>query len=149
VIGVLLWVACGQTPGSTRCEPPGTQVLEIKAAGCFVLDSGKLLLVQQNDGRWSIPGGYVESGESSAAAAVRETWEEARVAVRAEQKLCAVPENRFVAHVCTLDAVPAPFADGKETRDARFMTRQEIEALRPEELRFPDQKEAYLRELAR
>jgi hypothetical protein len=71
------------------------------------------------------------------------------VAVRAEQKLCAVPTNRFVAHACVLGAVPAPFADGRETRDARFMTREEIEALTPKELRFPDQKEAYLRELGR
>jgi 8-oxo-dGTP pyrophosphatase MutT (NUDIX family) len=103
--------------------------------------------VQQNDGRWSIPGGYVERGEDSAAAAVRETWEEARVVVRAGEPRCAVPSNRFVAHVCTVEEAPSPFADGKETRDARFFTREELEALEPSELRFPDQKEAYLREL--
>jgi 8-oxo-dGTP diphosphatase len=148
VVSILLWAAaCGQ-PGSTRCDPPGTQVSSPRAAGCFVVDSGRLLLVQHNDGRWSIPGGYVERGEDSGAAAVRETWEEARVAVRAEAPLCAVPDNRFVAHTCALDAVPAPFADGKETRDARFLTPPEIEALQPRDLRFPDQKEAYLRALA-
>lgn len=143
-----LWLrllACGaQEPA--RCEP-NTQVLEIRAAGCLAFDSGRLLLVQQNNGRWSIPGGYVERGEEGPAAAVRETWEEARVKVTAGIPRCAVASNRFVAYVCVPEPGGVPFADGDETRDARFMTRDEIASLKPEEMRFPEQQQDYLREI--
>lgn len=148
---MLLWMLACATPPSA-CDPPGTGVESPRAAGCFVLHGGRLLLVQQNDGRWSIPGGYVERGEDSATAAVRETWEEARVRVTAQQPVCAVAAKRFVAHRCDLapeELPPAPFADGKETRDARFLDRAEIEALEDKQLRFPAQKAAYLRALAR
>ena len=43
-----------------------------------------LLLKRANDhspGTWSAPGGHLEYGESPAAAAVRETWEETRVRI--------------------------------------------------------------------
>jgi ADP-ribose pyrophosphatase YjhB (NUDIX family) len=42
-------------------------------------------------GKWAPPGGYVECNESLEAAAVREVWEEARVALEPEQLVpCAV-----------------------------------------------------------
>ena len=41
-------------------------------------DSCELLLVTSRDtGRWIVPKGWIEDGEDGAAAAVRETWEEA------------------------------------------------------------------------
>jgi 8-oxo-dGTP pyrophosphatase MutT (NUDIX family) len=132
------------------CVPPGTQIAAPRAAGCLAVSGGKLLLVQGTSGRWTIPGGYVESGEDSATAAARETWEEARVRVAAGAPVCAVPASGFVAHACTPSVAlvsPPPAADGRETRDARFMTRAEIEALTDGELRFPAQKGAYLRYL--
>ena len=45
---------------------------------------GLILLVRQNYGErlWTLPGGRLEAGEAPAAGAVRETWEEARVASR-------------------------------------------------------------------
>jgi 8-oxo-dGTP diphosphatase len=43
-----------------------------------------ILLVRQayGEGLWTLPGGRLEAGEHPAEAAVRETWEEARVATR-------------------------------------------------------------------
>ena len=50
------------------------------AAGAIVQRDGKLLLVQRGiepqRGYWVFPGGFVDSGETVAAAAVRETFEE-------------------------------------------------------------------------
>lgn len=45
---------------------------------------GLILLVRQAYGEtlWTLPGGRLEAGEHPAEAAVRETWEEARVATR-------------------------------------------------------------------
>lgn len=56
--------------------------------GCsaFVLDpaTSKILLVRRADnGRWAVPGGYMEPGESLPEACEREVWEEAKIRVHA------------------------------------------------------------------
>ncbi|MGH7924503.1 MAG: NUDIX domain-containing protein [Candidatus Binatus sp.] len=63
----------------TRCGFvlfPGPKLV----AGCFVLDAGRVLLLRRGIepavGKWTFPGGYVDFGENSADAAVRETLEE-------------------------------------------------------------------------
>ncbi len=95
------------------CEPPGTQVADPFAAGCIAVHDGRLLMIQGQDGRWSIPAGKIESGESTAQAALRETREEAGVAVTVGDPFCAVPSKSFVAHICTVagDATPKPDGD--------------------------------------
>lgn len=54
----------------------------------LVRRSGRYLVLRRRDGRhlggqWDIPGGTVEAGETPAAAAVRECWEEAGLRARA------------------------------------------------------------------
>jgi ADP-ribose pyrophosphatase YjhB (NUDIX family) len=65
----------------TRCGFvlfPGPKLV----AGCFVVedDTGRVLLIRRGIGpalgKWTFPGGYVDFGENSADAAVRETLEE-------------------------------------------------------------------------
>jgi 8-oxo-dGTP pyrophosphatase MutT (NUDIX family) len=47
-------------------------------------DDVRVLMVRERaDGLWALPGGYVDVGNSPAEAAVRETWEEAGLRVRA------------------------------------------------------------------
>ena len=53
----------------------------VPAACCFLTnDQGELLLVQRSieprKGMWTLPGGFVETGETTEAAAVRELSEE-------------------------------------------------------------------------
>ena len=139
-------LGCGSS-GPTPCEPPGSQVTKPKAAGCLTVLEGRLLMVQSQDGHWTIPGGYVESGEESAAAAVRETYEEAGVKVSAGERVCASARTQFVAHSCSVVGRARPRPGRSETRDARFLTAQEIRALKEEALRFPEQRSAYLRAL--
>ncbi|CAA9264348.1 MAG: hypothetical protein AVDCRST_MAG41-2564 [uncultured Corynebacteriales bacterium] len=60
----------------------------VACAGAIVHDDGgRLLLVRRGRepgrGLWSVPGGRCEPGEDAAAAAVRETYEETGLAVRA------------------------------------------------------------------
>jgi ADP-ribose pyrophosphatase YjhB (NUDIX family)/ribosomal protein L37E len=54
-------------------------------AGCFVIDAGRVLLIRRGIepalGKWTFPGGYVDFGENSADAAIRETREEAGMRV--------------------------------------------------------------------
>jgi len=58
----------------------------VTAVGAVVFRDGAVLLVKRgaepNRGRWSLPGGSLETGETVEAAAVRETREETGVEVR-------------------------------------------------------------------
>jgi len=68
---------------SARNEFPKRSV---PAVGAIVFRDGAVLLVKRgaepNKGRWSLPGGALEVGETVEAAAVRETLEETRVDMR-------------------------------------------------------------------
>lgn len=65
--------------------------------GCLVEHEGGVLLcrraIEPARGRWTLPAGFLEMGESSVAGARRETWEEARadVEVRAPHAFLDVP----------------------------------------------------------
>lgn len=57
-------------------------------AGCIPERKGKILLcrraIEPRYGHWTLPAGFMEMGESTVEAAVRETWEEARAAVEVD-----------------------------------------------------------------
>jgi len=61
----------------------------VPAVGAIVFRDGEVLLVKRgtepNKGRWSLPGGVLEVGETVEAGAVRETLEETGVTVRPER----------------------------------------------------------------
>jgi ADP-ribose pyrophosphatase YjhB (NUDIX family) len=63
-------------------ERVGTDLLFMPSAHCLIRDDrGRILLVRHFEGRWQLPGGAVEPGETPADAARRECWEEACVLV--------------------------------------------------------------------
>ena len=67
----------------------------VLAAGAVIVDGhGRVLLVQRGHepekGRWSVPGGHVEAGESFAQAARREVLEETGLHVEIGRELWAV-----------------------------------------------------------
>ena len=74
--------------------PPNTRVTQV-AGMCFT-GGGEILLVSAGDGRWGLPGGHPEPGESWRAALRREVLEEACATVREEIYLgaqCVEREN--------------------------------------------------------
>lgn len=116
------------------------------AVGCSASvfdDTGqKCLLVRRADnGRWAVPGGYMEAGESVAEACAREVWEETGLRVRVRHlvavystphKLLVYPDgNRWQLVVLHFAAEPIPgeLAPGVETTEVGYFTGPEIELL--------------------
>ena len=71
---------------------PATPKVDVRAA---VFEGDAVLLVKEpEDGRWSLPGGWADVGESAAEAAVREVREESGYGVRAVRLLSAYDRDR-------------------------------------------------------
>ena len=72
---------------------PAVRSWAVQVVGCIVEHQGRVLLckraIEPCRGLWTLPAGYLEIGEGSAAGAARETWEEAcaRVEVRVHRLL--------------------------------------------------------------
>jgi 8-oxo-dGTP pyrophosphatase MutT (NUDIX family) len=61
-----------------------------------VFRDDKLLLVRERiDGSWTLPGGWADVGNEPAAAAERETWEEAGFKVKATKVIGVYDANRI------------------------------------------------------
>lgn len=62
------------------CNEVGFQTPKLDTRAAIFKD-GKILLVEENDGLWSLPGGWCDVNESIASNTVKEAWEEAGVKV--------------------------------------------------------------------
>ena len=61
-----------------------------------VIRDGKILLIQEStDGRWAMPGGWADLGNSPASVAEREVWEESGYRVKAEKVVAVIDANRI------------------------------------------------------
>jgi ADP-ribose pyrophosphatase YjhB (NUDIX family) len=118
-----------------------TPKLDVRMA---VFRGDSVLLVRERaDRRWSLPGGFVDIGDSPSEAAVRETFEEAGVEVRAhrlagifDRRLSSeAPPSLFHIHkVVFTGQLVDPDADprsGFETLDARFFPLDALPELSP------------------
>jgi ADP-ribose pyrophosphatase YjhB (NUDIX family) len=132
--------------GPPAAGPPGADLpaadssAVVACVGAIVHDpAGRLLLIRRGTdpgrGRWSVPGGRVEPGESPAAAIEREVREETGLRVRAGAEVgrVRVPGPGVVYDVadlrCTLldpDAVPVA---GDDADDVTFAGAAELARL--------------------
>jgi ADP-ribose pyrophosphatase YjhB (NUDIX family) len=104
----LLGIAAEITAQSAGLETEAVQTLFAGQAGYTtpkvdvrgaIFRDGKLLLVQEmmDGGRWTLPGGWADSGETPRQAVEREVWEETGYQVRAT-KLAAVLDRDTQGH---------------------------------------------------
>lgn len=66
------------------------KIIPVPAANAAIFQDGKILLTQRSlrireGGKWCLPGGHVEKGESWESAMIRETFEETGLVVRSFQ----------------------------------------------------------------
>ena len=117
----------------------------VVCAGAVIRDeTGRLLLVQRGRepgaGRWSLPGGRVEPGETPAAAAAREVAEETGLTVAVGELLATVRIGDYVVHDFAATATGGELRAGDDASDVRWCSLADAELLPltdnlPDELR--------------
>jgi ADP-ribose pyrophosphatase YjhB (NUDIX family) len=113
-----------------------TPKLDMRAA---VFQDGRILLVNERaDGRWTLPGGWVDIGESPSEAVEREVWEESGYRVKAVKLLAVFDRNRhghepYPFHTYKLffgcQVTGGAAADSLETSGAAFFDRAHLPPL--------------------
>ena len=100
-----------------------------------VFQDGRLLLVHESNGTWSLPGGWCDVDQSVAENTVKETLEEAGLRVSADRLIAVQDRNRrnppryaygvvkiFV--LCTI--LGGSFQENLETTESRWFSREEL-----------------------
>ncbi len=110
----------------------------LAASAVITDDAGRVLLVlrgtEPEKGRWSVPGGSVEPGETLAEAAAREAFEETglRVSVGRELWCVTIPAGDgrvFEVHDFAATVTGGELAPGDDADDARWVTPAELDQL--------------------
>ena len=125
---------------AVRREYPETPIVGV---GAVVIHDGQVLLVRRANepsrGKWSIPGGVLEVGETLADAAVREVWEECQVAIAVEGVISTFDMierdrgGRVRYHYVLID-VAASYVSGEPTAgsdslDVRWVRQTDLEGI--------------------
>jgi mutator protein MutT len=111
-----------------------TDHLDPKLCACaLVVDRGKILLArraadQVEAGRWNLPGGFVDRGETVEAAAAREVFEETGLEVEIGLLIgvFSYPGDPVVVVVHEARPMSGRLAPGDESDDAAWFGRNEI-----------------------
>lgn len=117
-------------------------------AGCIPEWQGRILLckraIEPRYGLWTLPAGFMENGESTEQAAMRETWEEARARVTIESlySLFSIPDINQVYMLFRGRLVDGAFEAGEESLECRLFDEADIPW---EELAFPVVRETLSR----
>jgi ADP-ribose pyrophosphatase YjhB (NUDIX family) len=100
-----------------------------------------LLIRRADNGRWAVPGGYMEPGEGMAEACAREVWEETGLRVRIVRLVSVYTNphllleyedgNRWQLVVLHFEAasIGGELAIGDETTELGYFAREEIDGL--------------------
>lgn len=122
------------------CNEIGYQTpkLDTRAA---IIENEKILLVRENNGKWSLPGGWVDVNVSVKENIIKETKEEAGLDVKVD-KIIAVQDRAkhnspvYAYGVCKIFAlctvIGGKFADNIETTDFQYFSVNEIPELATE-----------------
>ncbi|HLE90313.1 MAG TPA: NUDIX hydrolase [Anaerolineales bacterium] len=68
---------------------------KIDVRGAVIRDDKILLIQERADGKWAMPGGWADLGNTPASVAEREVWEESGFHVKAEKVVAVIDANRI------------------------------------------------------
>lgn len=119
------------------CNEDGYQTPKLDTRAAIFRDD-KILLVQERDGLWTLPGGWVDAGLTVTENTVKEAFEEAGLQVRAERVIALQDKDRdnppAQAHkickvfmLCT--ELGGSFQSNSETVDSGWFTLDELPPL--------------------
>lgn len=107
----------------------------ILGASVVIVDNGAILLVRRGHepqlGRWSVPGGRVEQGETLAEAAQREAYEETGLEVRVGDELWSLTiadgDRMFEVHDFAATVTGGTLRAGDDAADVRWIPFDELD----------------------
>ena len=116
------------------CNESGYQTPKIDTRAA-IFQGGKILLVHEKNGTWSLPGGWCDVNQSVAENAVKETFEEAGLRVTADRLIAVQDRNKHnkpiyaygVIKVFVLcSVVGGEFVPNIETTETKYFGRDEL-----------------------
>lgn len=122
------------------CNEKGYQTPKIDTRAVIFLDD-KILLVRENNGKWSLPGGWCDVLESIGSNTVKEVWEEAGIDAEPVSIIAVQDRNKhntppYAYGVCKIfvlcNAVGGAFKQNSETTEAKYFTIENIPELAQE-----------------
>lgn len=129
-----------ETVKNLFCNETGYQTpkLDTRAA---IIENDRILLVREQNGKWSLPGGWVDVDKSVGENAVKEVLEEAGLRVTADRIIAVQDRNRHnlpryaynickIFFLCTLTG--GEFQANAETTESRWYAEDELPQLAEE-----------------
>ena len=121
------------------CNEVGYQTPKIETRAAIVQDEA-ILLVQEDDGRWTLPGGWCDIGFSLAENTVKEVWEETGLEAEAMRVIAILDQQKNNVPVCIhhvykvfvqCQALGGQFRPNTETIDSGYFRIDELPTLCP------------------
>lgn len=125
---------------SLFCNETGYQTPKLDTRAAIFRD-GKILLVHEKNGAWSLPGGWVDVLESVASNTVKEVREEAGLTVEPERLIAVQDRNRhnvpvYAYGICKIFVlcrlIGGAFEENTETTETGWFSVEELPALAEE-----------------
>lgn len=117
------------------CNETGYQTPKLDTRAAIFNDEGKILLVHENNGAWSLPGGWCDVLESVGSNTVKEVREEAGLTVRPTRLIAVQDRNRhntpvYAYGVCKVfvlcELCGGSFTENIETTETGYFSPDEI-----------------------
>lgn len=138
LITLILLSGCSRSPLEATC-PYADRNETAANAGCLIVHKGKVMTVQQRSGKYNMPGGTSDDGETSSCTAYREVFEETGHQVVVNE-LLAEFDNGFRLYAC--DSIhPDQGFDPVNPLEIKSVQWSDPEELSQDIWRFPDRFE--------
>ena len=116
------------------CNEDGYQTTKVDTRAAVFIDN-RILLVRENNGTWSLPGGWCDVDQSIASNIEKETKEEAGLEVKADQVIavqdwrkhnkCNLPYG-VVKIFVQCNVIGGNFQENIETTESKYFTKEEL-----------------------